>query len=107
MKHKIKTYIALALPVQIILVKWIGSYPEVVEKYYSNGIYPGISQFLRTLFGWVPFSVGDILYLAAFWLAGKHIFKHWKSIKNKPLLFGKDILVVLSIVYFAFHLLWG
>ncbi|WP_240751460.1 DUF3810 domain-containing protein [Flagellimonas onchidii] len=106
-KQKTKTALALALPVQVILVKWIGSYPEFVEQYYSNGIYPIISQFLRTLFGWIPFSVGDILYLAAFWLAGKYIFKNWKSIKSKPLLFGKDILVVLSIVYFTFHLLWG
>ncbi|MGW9686840.1 DUF3810 domain-containing protein [Flagellimonas sp. 2504JD1-5] len=105
--QKVKTIIALALPVQVILVKWIGSYPLFIEKYYSNGIYPAISQFFRTLLGWIPFSVGDIFYLLLFWLVGKYIYKNWKSIRSKPLLFGKDILVVLSIAYFAFHLLWG
>lgn len=105
--QKVKTIIAIALPIQIILVKWIGSYPEFVENYYSNGLYPPISQFFRTLFGWIPFSIGDIFYLLLFWFAGKHLYKNWKSIRRKPLLFGKDILVVLSIVYFAFHLLWG
>ncbi|WP_190809261.1 DUF3810 domain-containing protein [Flagellimonas sp. S3867] len=105
--QKVKTIVALALPVQIILVKWIGRYPEFVEQYYSKGLYPPISQFFRALFGWIPFSIGDIFYLSLFWFAGKYIFKHWKSIRRKPLLFGKDILVVFSITYFAFHLLWG
>nr|WP_299172301.1 DUF3810 domain-containing protein [uncultured Allomuricauda sp.] len=105
--QKVKTIIAIALPIQIILVKWIGSYPEFVENYYSNGLYPPISKFFRTLFGWIPFSIGDIFYLLLFWFAGKYLFKNWKSIRRKPLLFGKDILVVLSIFYFSFHLLWG
>lgn len=106
-RQRIKTIIAIALPVQIILVKWIGAYPEFVEQYYSNGLYPPISQFFRALFGWIPFSIGDIFYLLLFWMAGKYVFKHWKSIKRKPLIFGKEIVVVLSIAYFAFHLLWG
>ncbi|WP_396592081.1 DUF3810 domain-containing protein [Allomuricauda sp. R78024] len=107
MGQKIKTVIAIALPLQIILVKWVGSYPELIEKYYSNGLYPGISWFLRTLFGWAPFSIGDLFYLALFILAGRYLYIHRKSIKKKPLLFLKDIVVVLSITYFAFHLLWG
>lgn len=107
MGQKIKTIIAIALPLQIILVKWVGSYPELIEKYYSNGLYPGISWFLRTLFGWMPFSIGDLFYLALLILAGRHLYIHRKSIKKKPLLFLKDMVVVLSITYFAFHLLWG
>lgn len=107
MGQKIKTIIAIALPLQIILVKWVGSYPEFIEKYYSNGFYPGISWVLRTLFGWVPFSMGDLFYLTLFILAGRYLYMHWKSIKKKPLLFLKDIIVVLSIAHFAFHLLWG
>ncbi|SNZ00371.1 DUF3810 domain-containing protein [Flagellimonas pacifica] len=107
MEQKTKTIIAIALPVQIILVKWIGSYPDFVEDYYSNGIYPSISQFLRMLFGWIPFSVGDLLYTVLFVLAARYVYRNWKSIKRSPLLFLKNIIVVLSIVYFAFHLLWG
>ncbi|RDY61063.1 DUF3810 domain-containing protein [Flagellimonas nanhaiensis] len=107
MGHKLKTILAIALPVQVILVKWIGLYPEFVEKYYSNGIYPLISRFLRILWGWIPFSVGDLLYTLLFVLAIRYLFKNWKSIKAKPLFFLKNIAVVLSIAFFLFHFLWG
>lgn len=107
MRQRTKTVIVLALPIQIILVKWIGGYPELVEKYYSNGIYPGISQFMRTLFGWIPFSIGDLFYLSLCILAGRYLYKHWKTIRQKPMVFLKNIAVVLSITYFLFHLLWG
>ncbi|MCK0160206.1 DUF3810 domain-containing protein [Allomuricauda sp. F6463D] len=107
MRQKIKTIIAIALPIQIVLVKWIGSYPSFVEDYYSNGIYPYISRFLRLIFGWLPFSIGDLFYTALVFLAIRHIYIHWKQIKNKPLSFLKDTIVVLSITFFIFHLFWG
>ncbi|WP_318342653.1 DUF3810 domain-containing protein [Flagellimonas baculiformis] len=107
MGQKTKTILAIALPVQIVLVKWMGSHPLFVENYYSNGIYPYISQSLRTLFGWIPFSIGDLMYTALAVMAIRYCYLHWKTIKKKPLLFLKDILVVLSIAYFAFHILWG
>lgn len=107
MRSKTKTIIALALPVQIILVKWVGSYPDFVEKYYSEGFYPVLSKLLRILFGWIPFSIGDVFYTLLFILAVRYLYRNWKSIKQKPLLFLKDIVVILSITYFVFHLFWG
>nr|WP_299341649.1 DUF3810 domain-containing protein [Allomuricauda sp.] len=107
MGKRTKTIFLLALPLQIILVKWLGSYPEIVEKYYSNGIYPYISRFLRILLGWIPFSFGDLLYFTLIVLAIRYIYLRWKSIKSRPLAFLKNIFVVLSITYFLFHLLWG
>ncbi|SHG19865.1 DUF3810 domain-containing protein [Flagellimonas flava] len=107
MRPRVKTIIAWALPLQIVLVKWIGSYPDLVEKYYSEGIYPPISSLLRILFGWIPFSMGDLMYLALSLLLARYLYRKWKSIKKKPLLLLKDLVVVLSIVYFLFHLLWG
>ncbi|TAI49323.1 DUF3810 domain-containing protein [Flagellimonas allohymeniacidonis] len=107
MGKRTKTILLLALPLQIILVKWLGSYPELVEKYYSQAIYPLISQFFRILFGWIPFSIGDVLYTILGILAIRYIYRHWTFIKTKPLGFLKNILVVLSITYFLFHLLWG
>lgn len=107
MGQKLKTIMVIALPVQIILVKWVGSYPQFIEDYYSNGIYPIISQFLRMLFGWIPFSIGDIFYFVLFILAVKYLGKHRKSITKSPINFLKDIAVILSVAFFAFHLLWG
>ncbi len=103
----VKTIIALALPVQIVMVKWISSYPEVVEKYYSQGIYPFITQVSRAVLGWIPFSFGDIFYTVIFIWVVRYMVKHRKSIRRKPLLFLRDIAVFLSIVFFAFHFLWG
>jgi hypothetical protein len=45
-----------------IAIKWLSFYPEWVEKNYSLGIYPVISKVQRFLFGWIPFSLGDIFY---------------------------------------------
>lgn len=107
MGQRTKTILAIALPVQILLVLWIANHPMFVEEYYSSGLYLIISKVLRTLFGWIPFSFGDLIYTALFIWAGRYFYKNWTSIKNRPLLFLKDIAVVLSVAYFAFHLLWG
>ncbi len=106
-KVKIKTFIALALPVQILLIKWAGNYPDFVEKYYSEGIYPIISQISRVILGWIPFSFGDIFYAAVFIWVVRYIIKNRNDIVKKPLLFLKDIVVFISVFFFAFHFLWG
>jgi hypothetical protein len=49
----------------VLLVKIFAAFPFAVERYYSNGIYPFISRLQRFLFGWIPFSIGDIVYLIA------------------------------------------
>lgn len=102
-----KTWLAFSIIPQIILVKWFGSYPELVEQYYSEGVYPTISKFLRFLFGWLPFSVGDIFYTLLIISAIRYLYLHGKSIFKKPKLFLKDFGIVLSIAYFIFHLFWG
>ncbi|PIE99932.1 MAG: amino acid permease [Maribacter sp.] len=107
MGHKIKNWVAASIIPQIILVKWLGSHPDIIENYYSRGIYPWISRFFRILYGWIPFSVGDILYFVLSLLAIRYIYKHWLEIKTHPLLFLRNTTFVLSIAYFTFHLLWG
>jgi hypothetical protein len=49
----------------VLLVKFFSLFPAAVEKYYSNGVYPLITRSMRWLLGWLPFSVGDILYTVA------------------------------------------
>tara|TARA_R100000935_G_scaffold58897_1_gene99256 strand:- start:5411 stop:6496 length:1086 start_codon:yes stop_codon:yes gene_type:complete len=107
MNNKIKNITALLLVPQIILVKWLGQYPEFIETYYSLGIYPYISGFWRILMGWIPFSVGDILYALLIILGVRYITVNRIAIKNNLLEFIRDIAMVLSVAYFTFHLLWG
>jgi hypothetical protein len=86
---------------------------EAVEVYYSNGIYPYIAATQRILFGWVPFSVGDIFYiLAGAWLiynAYKFIRQVIKKRASKPYLkrIGINFLITVLAVYVSFNLLWG
>lgn len=38
-------------------------FPQAIENWYSTGIYKGISNTMRMLTRWVPFSIGDIIYI--------------------------------------------
>jgi hypothetical protein len=78
-----------------------------VERFYSNGLYIVISKIARTVWGKIPFSVGDILYgctiiylLSAIWKNRKSWKMEWKDKLLK-------ITSVLAIVYFLFHIFWG
>ena len=107
MKMSVKNVVALSMIPQVILVKWLGTYPNLVEEYYSKGIYPYVSGFFRFLLGWIPFSAGDLIYFSLVTLALVYIFKNRKTIYHHKLDFLRDILMVLSIAYFTFHVMWG
>ncbi|MDY7394240.1 DUF3810 domain-containing protein [Aureibaculum sp. 2210JD6-5] len=99
--------LSLLLPVQILLVQFISYFPNVVERYYSNGIYPFISSIFRIVFGWIPFSIGDIFYflLGLFLLISivKWIRSKFKNTMQQLFRLG----AYLSVFYFFFHFLWG
>lgn len=102
-----KYILPLLLLFQIIFLKIIAFFPEVVERFYSNGMYVWISKIARTTFGKIPFSVGDNLYgilifyaLISIWKTRKNWKTHWKDNFLKVTSF-------LSVAYFFFHFLWA
>ena len=107
MRRRFLNILALSLPIQWVLVRIAAAHPEWVEQYYSRGLYPSISRFFRTLYGWVPFSVGDILYLLLLagvlytgFKFGRRLRTHfWTSLRN--------IVAALAVLHFSFYLLWG
>ena len=107
LKNKFRNGVALSLIPQILLVSWLGGNPEVVETYYSNGIYPVISQFFRIIFGWIPFSVGEILYVLLGVFGIRYTYVNRLKIKKFPIEFFRNIAVVLAVFYFTFNLVWG
>jgi len=107
MNNKLKNGIAISIIPQIILTKWLGSYPDLIETYYSQGLYPIISKFFRFLFGWIPFSVGDLIYVALLFLAIRYLIIRRKHIRKMPKSFLRNVVMVLAVAYFTFHLLWG
>ena len=103
----------LVVVVLVILVKLFSIFPVAVEKYYSNGFYPVISRALRFLFGWFPFSLGDVLYAAAgVYLLVKLVQALRVIFKKKA---GKDFWwnglrwlgFYCLLVYTVFNILWG
>ena len=95
------------LVVQIIGLQILKKYPNVVETYYSLGFYPLVSGLARYLFGWIPFSVGDVFYTGLTLLAFRWIIINFKKRKRKPMGLILEITSTISVVYFMFHLLWG
>lgn len=109
-KNKVKWIVAIVL---IIGIKIFTSYPLWIEKAYSLCVYISFSKFLRIFFGWIPFSLGDILYFLAFcWII-------WKIIKNVRLVIKKEltkriafqkflkIVFLFTSIYIIFYLFWG
>ncbi len=90
-----------------MFLKIIAFFPEVVERFYSNGLYVFISKISRTVLGKIPFSIGDVLYGIIVVYILIQIFKNRKTWK----LNWKDNLLkvasFISVAYFMFHLLWA
>lgn len=102
-----KYWLSLFLLLQVVLVKLLSFFPETVENVYSNGLYPYLSSFSRLLLGWIPFSIGDILYGVLVVIALRWLWKYrktWKTAWRTRLL---QIVNVISILYLVFHVCWG
>lgn len=96
----------------ILIMEWafiqiIAQYPSTIEKLYSNGLYLYISKILRLLFGWIPISIGDLLYLfiGIFILKGIYRTLKIRKIHFKNTLFKTG--AILSILFFFFHFNWA
>jgi len=92
---------------QILIIKILAIFPKEIEQYYSNGFYPIISRFLRSVFGAIPFSIGDVIYASILIYViyillkyKKNWLRNWKNSLLK-------LVSVLSLFYFLFHLLWA
>lgn len=94
-------------------IKLFSFFPRAVEHYYTMGIYPLIARLQRILFGWLPFSIGDILYGAAIiWLIAGLILlirrlikrqadRRWLLQRLRRTVFG------CLLIYVLFNGLWG
>ena len=96
-----------------VIIKVISTNPEWVEHYYTYGAYPVVTAVQRFLLGWLPFSIGDILYIVVIIGAGYKITRLIKRVRRKQFskqyayrLAGKAVLGIL-LVYVMFCGLWG
>ena len=100
-------YLAVVLFVQIACIQYISQYTNIIETYYSNGLYVYISKFFRLFLGWISFSIGDILYLLiiVLILRQSYLLIKYRFIELKSYLIY--ILAMLSLLYFLFYFNWG
>lgn len=98
----------MLLMAAVALVRLASAFPEQVEKYYASGLYPHISRFQRHAFGWLPISVGDLIYLFAglllvwqcyLWVRARHRRSGWGAVMR--------LVQVAVSIYLSFNLLWG
>jgi hypothetical protein len=103
----LKTIIALSLIPQYLFIKWVSHYPEFIECYYSEGVYPYISKLFRYTLGWIPFSFGDLVYAFAIIYSIRWFYVNRKRLRKDTKQWVVDVFSAISIIYFAFHLFWG
>lgn len=102
-----------ALLVFIIIIKWFSVDSARVEALYATGVYNVWSKILRYLFGWLPFSIGDILYaFGVLWIMIKLIKGIKLLLQKKATWKGTGIrsyklLLLLATVYIVFNAFWG
>lgn len=109
----IRISLITALLILALFIFFIAGNHSWIEKHYAIGFYPKLSSTLRIFFGWLPFSLGDVLYsvvaISVLWQLGKfavllfHKTDSWRK-KMAPLLTAGTILLF---VYVYFYLFWG
>ena len=97
----------------ILVIKIFSSDSLLVESFYSTGFYLYFSGILRFLSGWIPFSIGDILYfIAGSWLLFKlikNIRLLWKRKLSMKIILGKfyKLILLFGCLYIVFNIFWG
>jgi Protein of unknown function (DUF3810) len=103
----------VCLVVLAVVIKIFSYYPAAVEKYYSRGLYLFMARLQRLLFGWLPFSIGDILYFVAAVIILYRLIRLIRQLVRRQAPKGWGLIVLrrmaflLLWVYVLFNGLWG
>lgn len=92
---------------QFVLVRILAMFPSFVENWYSLGIYPVTSSLMRMGLGFLPFSLGDILYGVLIFMLLHWIIRRFRQRFRNPKKWGLESLAALSLIYACFNLFWG
>ncbi len=116
MKFQKKLIVIVFLLVVCLFIHFFSTSAERVENNYSLTIYPFIATKFRIILGWIPFSIGDILWLVLIIFLIKQFFyllrfvlikKQRVLTKEKALQFVYSFLILTTIFYIFFNIFWG
>ena len=113
MKYTKKGVFIAVLVLLAIAIKMYAASAFRVENGYSNQFYPIFGTFLRYIFGWLPFSIGDIFYgsiiIWLLWALAKGIKNIFKKNITKSGCIKRvvNFVLICLCVYVVFNLFWG
>ncbi len=88
-------------------------FPELITRYYTIGLFRYWTICLRFLFGWMPFAIGELVYIILFILLIINILKYFTSIKSFNTFWQKIRFISIKLIglfiklYVIFQLIWG
>jgi hypothetical protein len=106
-----KKVIGISWPFLLALIVFISvrfaiRKPELIEHYYSDGVYPYIAKFLSFFSNLLPFSLWDIFWIIFIILIISGLVLTIKR-RTKFGWFGLKTLQVLAFLYSFFYIVWG
>lgn len=108
-----KSWSWVLLIILSILIKWVSWYPGWVERNYSLGVYPLLAKIQRVLFGWIPFSIGDLFYAFLVIVLLYKMFRFFRTLLRKKMTRKYFIgslqqgIFMMLFFYVFFNLFWG
>jgi len=109
LKHQFTAVAALAAIIFLLTV--LSGYPLLIERYYSEGIYPFICRISHPLVNFFPFSLGDLLYIAVIFFFIYAIYCLFRLLFKKQ--FYNALVLILQLIiriqgaFIIFYLFWG
>ena len=100
---KNKLFLICFLAIITVILILVNDESIIVENLYSNNIYKLISKSLRLIFGWIYFSIGDILYFLFLLSIIYCLTFKINSIKKNY----QNYLVIMLFVIISFYMFWG
>lgn len=110
MKNKVSWSIVILF---FLLIETVSIQSHWVEKFYTYDFYPRLSLLLRTLLGWIPFSIGDLIYaIVIIYIIHRSVRVINRLIKRnlskKDIgIFSKKLLFKGLWIFVLFYGLWG
>jgi hypothetical protein len=108
---KLRWITILVLAIAWFFLMLLADHPNLVEHYYSNGLYTVICRVFHPVYNVFPFSIGDLLYIvvagymlyAFIRLIRLSIKREWRSVW----MFLLGLAISVQTFILVFYLFWG
>jgi len=100
-----------ALTAIIVLLVFISNYPAFIERFYSRGFYVAVCYLMHALLNFLPFSLGDLVYIAVVGYLLYAIVNQLRLLLKRrwqdAVTFLLSNVIGVQVTIVLFYLLWG